>query len=93
MNILNNISILWTFIFTLVGFVILFESRYSRKKTLTLSGIFMGPLIVINIVLFILLGPSGYIILLIPVCTIPSCIFFWILARYRDGRFSLHFAW
>lgn len=30
-------------------------------------------------------------ILLIPVCTIPSCIFFWILARYRDGRFFFTF--
>ena len=91
MNILKNISILWAFVFTLVMFVFLFESRYSKKKTNTLLATFMIPLIISNFVLFILFGAENYLKIMIPLCTIPSFIFFWFLAKYRDGRFFFTF--
>lgn len=35
MTILKEFSVIWSLIHTLVMFLFLFESRYSKKKTLT----------------------------------------------------------
>ena len=92
MTILRDISILWSFIHVLVLFIFLYESRFSKKKTLIWTLAVMTPLIVLNMFLFFKLGPQltgGALIML--TCTLPSLIFFWIMAKHRDGRFFFTF--
>ena len=92
MTILRDISILWSFIHVLILFIFLYESRYSKKKTIIWTVATMAPLIVLNMILFFKLGPQltgGALIML--TCTLPSLIFFWIMAKHRDGRFLFTF--
>lgn len=91
MTILKDISVMWSLIHTLVMFLFLFESRYPRKKTLTITLVTMVPLILVNFVLFILLGPAKYGPLMLLTLSLPSCIVFYILAKYRGGRFFFTF--
>ena len=91
MEILKDISVIWSLAHTLVMFLFLFESRYSKKKTVALTLAVMTPLILINIVLFIFLGFHQYGTLMLLTLSLPSCIFFWFLAKHRDGRFFFTF--
>ena len=91
MNILRNISIFWSLLHTLILFFILFESRYSKKKTLTLTLITMGPLSLLNGILAVILDPATIGTLLLFTLSLPSLIFFWFLAKNRDGRFFFTF--
>ena len=77
--------------FSLVLFMILFESRYPKKKTMTLTISLMGPLMIANFVMLLVLGPVVMSTLLLLTCSLPSLIFFWFLAKYRDGRFLFTF--
>lgn len=91
MEILRGISVIWSLIHTLVMFLFLFESRYPKKKTITITLATMLPLILINFLLFILLGFDKYGSLMLATLSLPSCIVFWLLAKYRDGRFFFTF--
>ena len=91
MTILKDISVLWSLLHTLLLFLLLFESRYSKKKTLILSLVTMIPLILVNTVIFVLVGTERYMTVLLLTCSLPSLIFFWCLAKYRDGRFFFTF--
>lgn len=91
MEILKDISLLWALFHTLVVFLLLFESRYSRKKTIILTAVTMAPLCIINLALFTLLGSDTYSALMLLTLSLPSCIVFWLLAKYRDGRFFFTF--
>lgn len=44
MTILRDLSIFWSLFHILILFMLLYRSRYSRKKTFFLTGIIMGPL-------------------------------------------------
>ena len=91
MPILRDISSMWASSFSLVMLMILFESRYSRKKTFALTAALMLPLLAVNFVLLFLLGPQTMSTLLLLTCTLPSLVFFWILSKHRDGRFFFTF--
>ena len=91
MIILRDISIMWSLIHTLVMFMFLFDSRYPKKKTMKLTLITMLPLILLNFILFIVCGPEGYIQRMLITLSLPSLIFFFILAKHRDGRFFFTF--
>lgn len=91
MEILKDISVVWSLIHTLVMFLLLFESRYSRKKTITLTVATMAPLILINFLLFILVGFEKYGTLMLATLSLPSCVVFYVLSKYRDGRFFFTF--
>ena len=91
MEILKDISILWAMAHTLIMFLFLFESRYPKKKSITISLTTMIPLIIFNVMLFIVLGPESYSSLMLLTLSLPSCIVFWHLAKYRDGRFFFTF--
>ena len=82
---------LWSMIHTLILFLFLFESRYPKKKTVSITLLTMLPLLVINLLLFIVLGFEGYGTLMLATLSLPSCIFFWLLAKHRDGRFFFTF--
>lgn len=91
MVILRDISLLWSMVHTLVLFLFLFESRYSHKKTLFITLATMIPLMLVNLLLFILLGFEKYGVLMLATLSLPSCIVFWFLAKHRNGRFFFTF--
>lgn len=91
MTFLKDFSVLWSLLHTLLLFLLLFESRYPRKKTLILSLATMIPLILVNTVIFVLVGTERYMTYLLLTCSLPSLVFFWFLAKHRDGRFFFTF--
>ncbi|MBE6811515.1 MAG: GHKL domain-containing protein [Ruminococcaceae bacterium] len=91
MEILRDISILWAMVHTLIMFMFLFESRYEKKKTMYITLGTMIPLIIVNLLLFVKIGFEGYSTLMLVSLSLPSCIVFWFLSKYRDGRFFFTF--
>lgn len=91
MEVLKDISMLWSMIHTLILFLFLFESRFPKKKTYKITLLTMIPLIVINLILFIVLGIDRYGTLMLATLSLPSCIVFWLIAKYRNGRFFFTF--
>ena len=49
MEILRELSLLWSLFHILILFMMLYRSRYPRRKTLFLTGITMIPLIALNL--------------------------------------------
>jgi len=88
---MKDMSVLWSLLHTLVMFCTLFESRFSRKKTVVLTCSAMIPLILMNFAAFILVGAERYIQHMLLICTLPSLVFFWFLAKNRNGRFLFTF--
>ena len=88
---LKNFSIFWSLSHTLVLFLLLFESRYPRKKTVAITMITMTPLVIANCILAFILDAETMGTLLLLTLTFPSLIVFWILAKNRDGRFLFTF--
>lgn len=88
---LKDFAVAWSLFHTLVMFMLLFVSRYDKRKTIILTLSTMGPLIIINLILFILLKFDGYGTLMLLTLSLPSCIFFWLLSKNRDGRFFFTF--
>ncbi|MBR4860635.1 MAG: hypothetical protein IKU09_00365, partial [Firmicutes bacterium] len=91
MTLIREFSTMYASMFSFVLFMILFESRYPKRKTLTLTLSLMVPLMLLNFVLLYILGPVTMSTLLLLTCSLPSLIFFWILAKNRDGRFFFTF--
>lgn len=91
MTILREASTMYTSMFSLILFLFLFESRYRQKKTLLLSLCTMGPLMMLNFILLLVLGPQHMSTLMLVTCSLPSLIFFWFLSKHRDGRFFFTF--
>lgn len=91
MELLKDISIIWSLLHTLVLFLFLFESRYSREKTITITLATMIPLSIMNLLLFAFLGANAYGTLMLLTLSLPSCVVFWIMSKHRDGRFFFTF--
>lgn len=91
MTILREASAMYASMFSLVLFMALFESRYPRKKTVFLTLGLMGPLLMVNFVLLAILGPERMSTLLLLTCSLPSLVFFFFLAKFRDGRLLFTF--
>lgn len=91
MALFRDLSILWSLFHVLILFMLLYRSRYTRRKTLFLTGITMGPLILLNVAGVIILGTEimGKIFLL--TCTLPSFLFFWFVSKDKKGRFFFTF--
>ena len=88
---LREISILWSMVHTLVMFILLFESRYPKKKTLVITLATMLPLIAANTVLAFVLPADKMGTAMLLTLSLPSLVVFWILAKNRDGRFFFTF--
>ena len=84
-------SLIWSMIHALVIFMLLFRPRYSAKKTWTLVAVFMGPLLLINIILLFWLGVDGIAKLILFSCALPSLLFFFLIAKHRNARFFFTF--
>lgn len=91
MTAIRDASTMYTSLFSLVLFLLLFTPRHPWKKTVTLTIALMGPLLIVNFVLLSLLGPMVMSTLLLLTCSLPSLIFFWFLSKYRDSRFFFTF--
>jgi hypothetical protein len=91
MELLKNISVIWALVHGIVMFFSMFESRFSKKKTVALAALTIGPLCIINLALFYLLGFEKYGMLMLATLSLPSCAIFWFLAKFRDGRFLFTF--
>ncbi len=81
MTIFRELSVIWSLVHVLILFMFLYESRYPKKKTMTLTIAAMVPLAIFNLACFFILGAekTGEIVLL--TCTLPSLIFIWFLAK------------
>ena len=87
---LRDLSVYWCMIHVALIFVMLFRSRFSRKKTWILSGAGIGVLMLLNGIGLAVLGDQmGKLLLL--TCSLPSFIYFWILSKDRKGEFLLTF--
>jgi len=91
MTLLRDASTLLASLFSLVLFLILFQSRLSRSRTLVLTLSTMLPLLLVNFILFFWVGSEKMTTLMLLTCSLPSLVFFWTIAKYRDGRFFFTF--
>ncbi len=91
MTVLRDLSLVWSLIHILVLFVFLYESRYNRKTTLILTCIFMIPLGALNIAGVVLYGPELMGQILAFTCTLPSALFFFLIAKNRNWKFWFTF--
>ena len=88
---LREISLLWAMAHALVMFILLFESRYSKRKMLVTVITTMVPLIVLNMALVFFIDANKMGTAMLLTLSLPSLIVFWILAKNRDGRFFFTF--
>lgn len=91
MTILRELSILWSLFHILILFMLLYRSRYPRKKTFILTGICMGPLILLNVAGLMAYGAEFMGKVFILTCTLPSLLFFWFMSKDKKGRFFFTF--
>mgnify|MGYP003304328462 CR=1 FL=1 len=88
---LREISLLWSMLHALVLFFMLFETRFSKRKTTVITLLTMLPLIAVNTVLTFILNVNTMGVALLVTLSLPSMIVFLILAKNRDGRFFFTF--
>lgn len=91
MIILRDLSMLWSLFHILILFMLLYRSRYPRRKTFLLTGICMGPLILLNVAGLAVYGAEFMGRVFILTCTLPSLLFFWFMSRDKKGRFFFTF--
>ena len=91
MTILRDLSVLWSLFHILILFMMLYRSRYSRRKTMILMGISMGLVILVNMAGLVRYGAEVMGKVFVLTCTLPSLFFFWFISRDRNGRFFFTF--
>jgi hypothetical protein len=89
--VLQDISLLWALLHTLVLFLLLLEPRYSVKKTRIICIATMLPLLVVYAIITITMDTKSLGLPLAVLFSLPSLILFWIFAKNRDGRFFFTF--
>lgn len=89
--VLQDLSIYWGMLHVIFIFILLFRSRYTRKRTILLALVGMGALMALN-------GAAGLIVgfdvvgkVFLVTCSIPSFIFFYVLSVDKRFRFLLTF--
>ncbi len=91
MTVFRDLSVLWSLFHILILFMLLYRSRYEKRKTFILTAIAMGPLILLNIVGLLLYGAEVMGKVFILTCTLPSLLFFWFVSKDKKGRFFFTF--
>ena len=91
MTILRDLSIFWVMFHVIFLFLILFRSRFARKKTILAAGIGMGILMSLNGAILIVYGIDVISKLFLFTCSIPSFIFFYVMSTDKRFRFLLTF--
>jgi len=90
-SLLRNLSVYWCMFHVAVIFVMLFRSRFDRKKTLILAAAGIGVLMVLNGIGLAVLGAETMGRVLLLTCSLPSLIYFWLISEDRKGKFLLTF--
>lgn len=91
MTLLRDISAFLSLFFSAVVFALLFRSKYPPRRTwLTIFAI-AAVLLPIGLTLFALLGEPYLMPVTLFTCTLPSLVLFYLLSKYRDGRFFFTF--
>ncbi|GFI43750.1 hypothetical protein IMSAGC018_01425 [Lachnospiraceae bacterium] len=91
MTMLRDLSIYWSMLHILIVFILLFRPRFDRKKTVLITGICMGVLMLLN---GGLLAVAGFEVLgnvFLITCTVPSLILFYVLSADRNFKFFFSF--
>ena len=91
MDMLRDLSILWSLFHILILFMFLYRSRFSRRVTFLATGLCMGPLILLNVWGVLHFGVALMAKSFVLTCTIPSLIFYYIMSKDRGGRFFFTF--
>ena len=91
MEILRDLSIFWAMFHVIFVFIMLFRSRYAKKKTLLLAGSGMGLLMVANGVAMIWFGIDVLGKIFLFTCSVPSFILFYVMSADKRFRFLLTF--
>lgn len=76
---------------TLILFLFLFDSRFPKRKTLLLTASTMIPLMIVNLALFVIMGIEKYGTLMLLTLSLPSFVVFFLMSKYRNGRFFFTF--
>lgn len=88
---LRDLSLLWSLFHILILFMLLYRSRYPKRKTFILTGVTMGPLILFNVAGVVIYGAGVMGKLFLLTCTLPSMLFFWFVSQDKKGRFFFTF--
>jgi len=88
---LRDLSIYWSLFHVGLIFVMLFRSRYNRKKSLILVATGIGVLMLLNGIGLAVLRHERMGKLFLLTCSLPSLIYFWLLSKDRNGKFLLTF--
>ena len=91
MLILRDISFLWSMLHTVVLFLILFEPRCTWRTALTVGFAGVGTLLIVNVLLMYHFGGGIIMSVSFFTCTVPTLLIFFLLSKYRDGRFFFLF--
>lgn len=91
MIILRNLSIFWAMIHVIFLFLMLFRSRFTRKRTIVAAVLGMGFLMIANGAGLILLGFDTLSKIFLFTCSIPSFIFFYVMSADKRFKFLLSF--
>ena len=91
MTVLRDISFLWSMLHVILLFLLLFEPRYSWRTTLIAAFAGAGTLLVVNVLAMYRMGHGIIMTAAFFTCTIPSMLLFFVLSKYRDGRFFFLF--
>ena len=91
MMILRDISIFWAMFHVIFLFLMLFRSRFTRKKTIAVGAFGMGVLMVANAAGLIVFGIEALSKVFLLSCSIPSFIFFYVMSADKRFRFLLTF--
>ncbi len=88
---LLDISTVWSLIHVMILNALLYEPRLPRRKAWILTVCLMGPLAAYNAWFFVRFGNELAAQLTLINCTIPSLIFFMLMAKHRNGRLLFTF--
>lgn len=90
-EILKELSVLWGMFHVIFLFIMLFRSRYTKRKTMLFAGIGMGILTVLNMALGLICGFDYLGKVFLFTASIPSFVFFYILSADKRMRFLFTF--
>ncbi len=90
-TLLRDLSIFWGMFHVIFMFLMLFQSRLTRKKTIWTAGIGMGILMMLNGAGLVVYGFDALSKVFLFTCSIPSFIFFYVMSADRRFKFLLSF--
>lgn len=90
-TLLRDLSVFWGMIHVIFLFVMLFRSRYTRKRTILLAVVGMGFLMLLNGAGIYVIGFENVGKVFLFTCSLPSFLFFYLLSADKRFRFLLTF--